>query len=79
MTSNFQYMGHIMPNMDERCRYKKNPPLFYLVCLRPFDSHSGRAYDQYRLCDLFMIMKHSWDYISYHEVKTTSIFFVKTV
>ena len=55
---------------------KKNPPLFYLVCLLPFGAHSGRAYPQYRLCDLLMIMKHRCDDISYYEVKTTSIFFV---
>ena len=50
------------------------PSPFYLVCLRPFGAPSGRAYPQYRLCDLFMIMKHSCDDISYHEGKITSIF-----
>ena len=38
-----------------------------LVCLRPFGAPSGRAYAQYRLCSLFMIMKHICDDISYHE------------
>ena len=45
----------------------KSPPVFYLVCLRPFGAPSGRAYAQYRLCSLFMIMKHICDDISYHE------------
>ena len=57
----------LCPNMAERCRHKKVPPLFYLVCLRPFGAPSGRAYVQYRLCSLFMIMKHICDDISYHE------------
>ena len=57
----------LCPNMAERYR-----PLFYLVCLRPFGAPSGRAYAQYRLCSLFMIVKHIYD-ISYHEYKTTSI------
>ena len=34
---------------------KKNPPLFYLACLRSFGALSGWAYPQYILCDLFMI------------------------
>ena len=67
----------LCPNMAERCRHKKNPPLFYLVCLRSFGALSGWAYPQYRLCHLFMIMEHSCDYISHHECKTTSIIFVK--
>ena len=57
----------------------KNPTsvLSCLSCL--FSALSGRAYPQYRLCDLLMVMKHSCDDISYHEGKTTSIFFVKTL
>ena len=51
----------------------KVPSLFYFVCLRPFGALSGRAYSQYRLCSLFMIMEHNCDDISYHERKTTSI------
>ena len=51
-----------------------------LSCLSmPFGAPSDRVYPQYRLCDLLMIMKHSCDDISYHEGKTTSIFFVKTL
>ena len=57
----------LCPNMAERCRHKKVPPLFYLVCLRPFGAPSGRAYAQYRLCSLFMMMKHICDHISYYE------------
>ena len=45
----------------------KNPPLFYLVCLRSFGALSGWSYPQYRLCDLFMIMEHSCYDISDHE------------
>ena len=41
--------------------------LFYLVCLLPFGAPSGRAYAQYRLFRLFMIMKHICNDISYHE------------
>ena len=52
----------LCPNMTV-----KEPPLFYLVCLRPFGAPSGRAYAQYRLCSLFMIMKHICDDISYYE------------
>ena len=33
----------------------------------PFGAPSGRAYAQYRLCSLFMVMKHICDDISYHE------------
>ena len=46
---------------------KKNPPLFYFVCLRSFGAFFGWAYTQYRLCDLFMMMEHSFDDISDHE------------
>ena len=44
-----------MPNMAERFRHK-NPPLFYLVCLRSFGALSGWAYPEYRQCDMLMIM-----------------------
>ena len=36
-------------------------------CLRHFGAPSGRAYAQYRLCNLFMTMKHICDDISYDE------------
>ena len=52
--------------MAERFRHK-NPPLFYLVCLRSFGALSGWAYPEYRLCDMLMIMEHSCDDISDHE------------
>ena len=42
-------------------------PLFYLVYLRLFGALPDRTYPQYRLCGLFMIMKHSCDDINYHE------------
>ena len=57
----------LCPNMDERCGHKKNPPLFYFVYLRLIGALSGWAYPKYRLCSLFMIMKHRCDNISYHE------------
>ena len=51
----------------------KSATSFYLDCLRPCGAPSGRAYAQYRLYSLFMIMKHICDVISYNERKTTSI------
>ena len=78
MTSNFvSAHGHIMPKYGWKVVQKKNPPLFYPVCLRSFGALSGWAYPQYRLCGLFMIMEHSCDDISDREWKTTSIILVK--